>query len=83
MRSFFDTVEYNEKGNEITLSVAPEGMIGTYDDHWPERLPQRLTAGDVVPFLGNDGLWHWHLKPEKIRDEKLREKIEAQTRMWQ
>lgn len=80
MRSFFDTVEYNEKGNEITLSVAPEGMIGKYDDHWPERLPQRLTAADVIPFLGDDGLWHWQLKPEKIRDEKLRKKIEAQTR---
>jgi hypothetical protein len=82
MRSAFDTVSYNKKGNEVTLSIGTEGVIGENDTDWPTRLPKRLKPEDVDLFRGNDNQWHWHVRPNKIKDPERRKDYIRQRNQW-
>ncbi|MFH0852097.1 MAG: hypothetical protein V1845_00600 [bacterium] len=65
-----------------------EGAIGKYDDNWQDKLPLGIKKEEVDLFLGSDGLWHWHLKPEFIEgeedkeDKEEREKYEEEKEKW-
>ncbi len=82
MRSSFDSVTYNDKGNEVTLEIGDEGPIGANDAQWHERLPSRLKPEDVELFDGNDGQWHWHLRPNKIKDPERRKQYMYERSLW-
>lgn len=59
-----------------------EGLIGKYQEGWQKRLPAGIKPDDVDLFLGSDGLWHWHLKPDLINDEKERERYKTERKRW-
>jgi anti-sigma regulatory factor (Ser/Thr protein kinase) len=82
MKSFFDSVIHNQKGNEVILSITDEGIIGKNDDHWPDRLPKRLKREDVELFDGSDGQWHWHLRPHMIKDPIRRQAYIKERNQW-
>jgi len=58
------------------------GIIGKSLEKWGVNLPQGISPEMVDIFLGNDGLWHWHLKPEFIKDEKQREIYQKEKEQW-
>ena len=59
-----------------------EGIIGKIQDNWQKNLPPEIEEDMVDVFLGSDGLYHWHLKPEFIKDEQERKKYKAEKNMW-
>ncbi|NCO15128.1 hypothetical protein COW77_00360 [Candidatus Wolfebacteria bacterium CG18_big_fil_WC_8_21_14_2_50_39_7] len=69
--------ESEEKPEEQTI----EGFIGEYQD-WQKKLPPNIKPEMVDLFLGSDGLWHWHLRPEYIQDEQERKKYEMKRSQW-
>lgn len=60
-----------------------EGLIGKYRENFQEKLPSGITPEMVDLFLGNDGLWYWHLRPEFIEDEKERNRYITERGQWQ
>jgi hypothetical protein len=77
MEKFED--QQQEKRDESKKII--EGVIGKYEDNWPEKLPAGLKKEEVNLFLGHDG-WHWHLKPEFIEDEQERSKYKEEMERW-
>ncbi len=45
-------------------------------------LPSGVTPKMVDQFLGSDGKWHWHLRPEYIEDEQKRREYEEERKKW-
>ncbi|MFH0852105.1 MAG: hypothetical protein V1845_00640 [bacterium] len=71
----------NQKEEEKTKEVI-EGVIGEYEDNWHKKLPAGIKKEEVDLFLGKDGLWHWHLKPEFIADADERKKYVEEKDTW-
>ena len=66
-----------KKENQIA-----EGFIGQYKEDIQDKLPSGITKEMVELFLGSDGLWHWHLKPEFIGDEEEKREYEDEKVKW-
>lgn len=47
-----------------------------------ESLPEGVIPEMIDPYLGSDGKWHWHLKPEYIKDEQKRKEYEEERNRW-
>jgi hypothetical protein len=83
------TKKYMEKLKDLKqiISEQPkklvEGVIGKDDKNWYEKLPLGVKKEQVEEFLGHDGLYHWHLKPEFIEDEKEKEKYKEESEKWE
>jgi len=75
-------MEQFEKTEKEPEKEAIEGFIGKYNENWQEKLPPGIKPEMVERVLERDG-WHWHLKPEFIKDEKEREKYLAEKRQWE
>lgn len=59
-----------------------EGVVGEFPTEWRKKLPAGVTPEMVDIYLGNDNLWHWHLKEAYIEDEEEREKYKKEKEMW-
>jgi hypothetical protein len=58
-----------------------EGFVGEYQD-WQKKLPADIQPEMVELLLGNDGLWHWHLRADYIKDDQERKKYEIERKQW-
>ena len=70
--------KFEEKEPEKELI---EGFIGGYKD-WQEKLPPGVKLETVELNLEKDG-YHWHLRPEHIKNEEEREKYIAEKKQWE
>ncbi|MBI4090507.1 MAG: ATP-binding protein [Candidatus Komeilibacteria bacterium] len=82
MRSMYDSVDFTDPGNKVTLRIGPEGSIGASEENWEKKLPARLKPEHVDILKAEDGLYHWRLKPEYIRDPELRKSYEEERNEW-
>lgn len=85
MRNYFDSVAYNEKGNEVHMSFGDEGPIGVKPEELKDIrdvLPQRLKEKGAYMFEGSDGKWYWHAGKDDMKNEKEKEKFIARQEDW-
>jgi hypothetical protein len=74
---------FQEKQPEKELeSQVIEGIIGESPEGWEKKLPPDISSEMVDILLGNDNLWHWHLRPEYIKNEKERERYKFEREKW-
>lgn len=67
-----------------------EGILSNYttlyeeemQEYLRENLPSGISPEMVDRMIGGDGKWHWHLRPEYIKDEEERKKYEADRKAW-
>ncbi len=76
--NFEEKVQEEEPENQVV-----EGLLGKYQKDWQEKLPSNIDPEMVDLFLGNDGLWYWHLKPPFIKDKGEKEKYEEEKEQWE
>lgn len=77
-----ERIEKIEKEAQIQPPKQPEqieGFIGDYDKNWRQRLPVGIKPEMVELNLERDG-WHWHLRPEFIKDEEEKQKYLAEKK---
>ncbi len=72
----------NHQEKELNKEEKRQIIEGLIVENWQKKLPPGITEDMVEQFLGNDGLWRWHLKPEFIKDEKEREQYKAERGQW-
>ena len=82
MRSVYDSVEYMDPGNKVTLRIGTEGVLGTSEENWEKKIPHRLEPEKVDRLKAKDGLYHWRLKPDYVRDPELRKTYEEERTEW-
>jgi hypothetical protein len=58
------------------------GIIGESIEDWEKKLPAEIQPDMVDRFLGSDKLWHWHLKPEHIKDERKKQEYNQEREIW-
>mgnify|MGYP001601056713 FL=1 len=74
-------MEKVEKTENFKEEQILEGFIGEYTD-WQKKLPEGIEPEMVDLFLASGG-WHWHIKPEYIKDEQEREGYNNEKKQWE
>ncbi len=58
-----------------------EGAMEKFGDF--SGLPEGVNKDMVDIYLGNDGKYHWHLRPEYIADEKEKKNYSKERNDWE
>lgn len=66
---------------EKTERQVIKGRINDIDDI-EKSLPPGVDVSMVESYLGKDGHWWWHLRPEYIKNKKKKEEWRKEEEMW-
>ncbi len=72
-----------EGGQKIEGRI--ENIESFREGGWEQVLPKGIELSDVDVFVKKEGdktSWYWHLVPDLIEDEKLREAWKREHEIW-
>ncbi len=72
---------YHE-GKEMEEEQIIEGAIGEYRKDYQDILPLGVKQKMTEMFLGDDNRWHWHLRPQYIKDEAEKKRYMIERVQW-
>lgn len=81
------SIELNEGQKQQIEGFLPD-YSAMYTEERKAYLEKHLPDGispeqvDVLKANGDKDEWHWHLKPELIKDEDEREKYKSERKLW-
>jgi len=77
--------EFEKKQEQPIEGILPNFTVMDEEEtrkYLKENLPSGILPEMVDRMIGNDGKWHWHLRPEYIKDEEKRKQYEADRKAW-